>query len=152
MSEDELIGLVLGFAIIVTAVQAKMRVELEHRQQRRVQAAKKAVKQKFEVLLEKKVFNTAVSMSPDTKDAVLESLEEDAVHAAVVRIKERRGVLQFAFLIVGITQRITIAICVQLLAASVKAQQPSRLVRTVSLISLACFFVLVESLTSRSLV
>ena len=52
-------------------------------------------------------------------------------------------------LVVNILQRILVAITVQLLAASVRAQQESRLVRTVSLIGLAVFFVFVESLTTR---
>ena len=86
------------------------------------------------------------------RDALLESLEADAVQAELARQSESRGLIDFLYLLVSICQRICVAISVQLLAASVRAQQPSRLVRTVSLIGLATFFVFVESLTHQKFV
>jgi hypothetical protein len=72
-----------------------------------------------------------------------------AEQAAVNELATKRSGLDFLALVVNILQRILVAISVQLLAASVRAQQQSRLVRTVSLIGLAIFFVFVESLTNR---
>ncbi len=152
ISEDELIGLVLGFSIVFTALQARLRSDLQARKRRAVEEARTAVKVKFESLFKDGVFRESASMTSETKEAVLASLESDAVQAAVARQEDRRGVLDFVYLLVNICQRICVAISVQLLAASVRAQQPSRLVRTVSLIGLATFFVFVESLTHRSLV
>ena len=71
-----------------------------------------------------------------------------AEQAAVTELATKRSGLDFLALVVNILQRILVAISVQLLAASVRAQQQSRLVRTVSLIGLAIFFVFVESLTT----
>lgn len=150
ISEDELIGLVLGFSIVFTALQARLRSDLQARKKRAVEDARVDVRVKFESLFKEGVFRE--TMTPETKEAVLASLESDAVQAAVARQEDRRGVLDFVYLLVNICQRICVAISVQLLAASVRAQQPSRLVRTVSLIGLATFFVFVESLTHRSLV
>lgn len=152
ISEDELIGLVLGFAIVFTALQARLRSNLAARRQKAVEEARVAVRQKFDSLLRDGAFRgDGVDVAGDVKDAVLESLEADAVQAAVARQADRRGLLDFLHLLVSICQRIAVAISVQLLAASVRAQQPSRLVRTVSLIGLATFFVFVESLTHRTL-
>lgn len=78
-----------------------------------------------------------------------EAFVREAERAAVEELKHKRSSLDFLALLVSINQRILVAISVQLLAASVKAQQPSRLVRTVSMIGLAVFFVFLESLTGR---
>ena len=74
---------------------------------------------------------------------------KEAERAALAKLQDRRSVLDFASLLVSICSRILIAISIQLLAASVRAQQQSRVVRTVSLIGLAVFFVFVESLSNR---
>ena len=78
-----------------------------------------------------------------------EGFMQAAEQAAVNELATKRSGLDFLALVVNILQRILVAISVQLLAASVRAQQQSRLVRTVSLIGLAIFFVFVESLTNR---
>lgn len=56
-----------------------------------------------------------------------------------------RGVTAFALLFVRIAQRISAAICVQLVAANVSATQPLRSVRVITLLAVAVFFVFVES-------
>ena len=74
---------------------------------------------------------------------------KEAERSALAKLQDRRSALDFGALIVSICQRIFLAISIQLLAASVRTQQPSRLVRTISLVGLAVFFVFVESLTHR---
>ena len=61
---------------------------------------------------------------------------------------ERRGALEFARLMLNITQRIALSISIQVLALSVRANQPSRTVRVLVLLGVVVFFVFVESAVS----
>ena len=169
LSEDELIGLVLGFTIVFAALQARLGSQLAKRRQRTVSEAKEAARARlaaFKAELHAPFGATASSSAllattPETRtSAVLlgqltEEFEEtfvsEAGRAALDKLADRRSMLDFAYLLVSIGQRISVAISVQLLAQSVRAQQPSRLVRTVSLVGLATFFVFVESLTERTI-
>ena len=160
LSEDELIGLVLGFTIVFTALQTRLGSELEKRRHRIVSDAKAKARERLSTL--KKDLHTPPRPSSDVEATAMlleqltaefeESFISEAGRAALDKLADRRSMLDFLHLLVSICQRITVAISVQLLAASVRAQQPSRLVRTVSLIGLATFFVFVESLTHRTVV
>lgn len=55
------------------------------------------------------------------------------------------GLLAFFALFVKVSQRITMSICVQLIAANVHVTQPLRAVRVFTLIGVAVFFVFLES-------
>lgn len=55
------------------------------------------------------------------------------------------GLLAFVALLVDIARRIAISLSVQLLAANVRAKQPDRAVRVVSLLSVAVFFLFLEA-------
>jgi len=151
LAEDELIGLVLGFSIVFTAVQTRLGADIAARKKRSVESAKASVRARFELIVAEKDSVLQLPQQDKARAALLESLEADAVQAELLRQAESRGLIDFLYLLVSICQRICVAISVQLLAASVRAQQPSRLVRTVSLIGLATFFVFVESLTHRTL-
>jgi hypothetical protein len=61
-----------------------------------------------------------------------------------------RGVLSLVCLFITIFKRISISIVVQLLAASVRTDQPLRSVRLLTLLSVAVFFLFLES-TSKSM-
>ena len=160
LSEDELIGLVLGFTIVFTALQTRLGSELERRRHRIVSGAKEKARERLSTL--KKDLHRPPRPSSDVEATAMlleqltaefeESFISEAGRAALDKLADRRSMLDFLHLLVSICQRITVAISVQLLAASVRAQQPSRLVRTVSLIGLATFFVFVESLTHRTVV
>ena len=165
LSEDELIGLVLGFTIVFAALQARLGSQLAKRQQRTVSGAKEAARARlaaFKAELHAPLSTTAPTTTPEARASVtlLGQLTEEfevtfvseAGRAALDKLADRRSMLDFAYLLVSIGQRICVAISVQLLAQSVRAQQPSRLVRTVSLVGLATFFVFVESLTERTIV
>jgi hypothetical protein len=143
LAADELISLVLGFAIICTAVQSRLNKALEDRRTSAIEAARQKAKDGVEAI--RKLHGDAVG------DIITEGFVHAAEHAAVRELASKRSGLDFLALVVNILQRILVAISVQLLAASVRAQQESRLVRTVSLIGLAIFFVFVESLTTRHL-
>jgi hypothetical protein len=139
MGEDELIGLVLGFAMVVAAVQSRLSKALRERQSR---AVAKARSEAEEVIADMRA--KGPSWAPQGELYV-----KEAERAAIAKLQGRRSVLDFASLLVSICSRILVAISIQLLAASVRAQQQSRVVRTVSLIGLAVFFVFVESLSNR---
>ena len=141
LAADELISLVLGFAIICTAVQSRLNKALADRRKSAIESARRKAKDGVDAI--KKLHGKAVG------DVITEGFVHAAEHAAVSELATKRSGLDFLALVVNILQRILVAISVQLLAASVRSQQESRLVRTVSLIGLAIFFVFVESLTTR---
>jgi len=166
LSEDELIGLVLGFTIVFAALQARLGSQLVKRRQRTVSGAKDAARARLAAFkaelhapFAKSSMNNAGVGEASTSIALLgqltaefeETFVSEAGRAALDKLADRRSMLDFAYLLVSIGQRICVAISVQLLAQSVRAQQPSRLVRTVSLVGLATFFVFVESLTERTI-
>jgi len=154
INEDELIGLVLGFTIVFAALQARLSTMLERRKVRLVTDAKSAARRRVVSL--RAQLAVASGDNALLLQKVTDEFEQSFVSAAgrdaLDKLMDRRSILDFVYLIVSICQRITVAISVQLLAASVKAQQPSRLVRTVSLVGLAAFFVFVESVTHRTIV
>lgn len=57
-------------------------------------------------------------------------------------------VLQFVSLLIQMAERISISLCVQLLAANVRSRQPLRSVRVVSLLSVVIFFLFFERTNS----
>lgn len=63
--------------------------------------------------------------------------------------EQSRGLLEFISLLLSITQRISLSISVQVLAVSVKANQPSRLIRVITLLGVVVFFVFFESAATR---
>ncbi len=141
LAADELISLVLGFAIIFSAVQSRLNKVLDDRRKLVIEKAKSGAR--AEVAALKKLHGDVIG------GLFTEGFMHAAEHAAVSELATKRSGLDFLALVVNILQRILVAITVQLLAASVRTQQQSRLVRTVSLIGLAVFFVFVESLTTR---
>ena len=141
LAADELISLVLGFAIIFSAVQSRLNKVLDDRRKLVIEKAKSGAR--AEVAALKKLHGDVIG------GLFTDGFMHAAEHAAVSELATKRSGLDFLALVVNILQRILVAITVQLLAASVRTQQQSRLVRTVSLIGLAVFFVFVESLTTR---
>ena len=176
ISEDELIGLVLGFAIILSALQARLASELAKRTRKAVSKAKSDLRERLERSTDDELRwiqawkgNSEVlkkdsgNKGNDAEVALAKTLDEhvnehkrlliaEAGARAEAALSDKRSILHFLHLLVSICQRIAVAIAVQLLAASVRGQQPSRLVRTVSLVALAAFFVFVEAMTHRVLV
>ena len=148
MGEDELIGLVLGFAMVAAALQSRLSKALRDRQSRVVAKARAEAEGMIAELRASREWSAPAQALPlwGKQD---ELYIKEAERAALAKLQDRRSVLDFASLLVSICSRILIAISIQLLAASVRAQQQSRVVRTVSLIGLAVFFVFVESLSNR---
>jgi len=151
LGQDELIALVTGFAIVFTALQARTDALLRDRRRLVVARARADAGAKLAAL--KQAYEGSgggggSALGP-LAPAVDDTLLKEAERSALAKLQDRRSALDFGALIVSICQRIFLAISIQLLAASVRTQQPSRLVRTISLVGLAVFFVFVESLTHR---
>lgn len=68
---------------------------------------------------------------------------------SVVDVEDSRGILEFILLMLSIVQRIALSVSVQVLAVSVRANQPSRLVRVTTLLGVVVFFVFFESAATR---
>lgn len=144
LGQDELIALVVGFTIVFSALQARMEALLRARRRLVVARARAEAQGVIAELREADVmFSRPLWGKQD------ELYIKEAERSALAKLQDRRSALDFGALIVSICQRIFLAISIQLLAASVRTQQPSRLVRTISLVGLAVFFVFVESLTHR---
>ena len=126
---------------MLTAVQSRLNKALGDRRKSVIEKARSRAREHVGAL--RKLHGDALT------GVFTEGFVHAAEHAAVSELATKRSGLDFLALVVNILQRILVAITVQLLAASVRAQQESRLVRTVSLIGLAVFFVFVESLTTR---
>ena len=58
------------------------------------------------------------------------------------------GVMEFATVLIKMAQRISLSICVQLVATNVRSRQPLRSVRVVSLLAVSIFFLFLESTSS----
>jgi len=140
LTSDELIAIVLGFAIVLTAIQSRLGVYIS---ERRFKLANEA-RSKWED-------QAPVSGATEEETRLNVSLRNKLLESELEKKSKERGLLDFLYLLVSISQRIAVAICVQLLAASVRSNQESRFVRTLSLIALATFFVFLESLTNRNL-
>ena len=78
----------------------------------------------------------------------LDTSDNDADNDAGKAQDKISGLIEFASLLVRMAQRISISICVQLLASNVRSKQPLRSVRIVSLLSVSIFFLFLESTSS----
>jgi len=98
--------------------------------------------------------HTRIRASANAEAAVSEMSESEIerhVRSAIERSDSSRGLLEFTSLMLSITQRITLSISVQVLAYSVKANQPSRIVRVTTLLGVVVFFVFFESAATRKI-
>jgi len=148
LADDELIALVFGFSVIVSAIRSRLRMLIEHRRLSLIKKVEKHVQDLDvdEILGYRTRFPTTPSLEEnELRLRVHELLEKEALQ----KLEERRSVLDFVAELSSIIQRIALAVSTQLLAASVRSQQPSRFVRSLSLVGLACFFVFVESVSNR---
>ena len=153
IKEDELIGVVLGFSVVFAAVEARLAAMIRSRRAQAISSARKLASKEIEEFREaaKQVGSSEAALLGSLNEKMEASFVSAAVSEAERRATSRRSLLDFLHLLASIAARIGLAISIQLLAASVRAQQPSRLVRTISLASLAAFFVFVEALAGRAI-
>ena len=131
MGDDELVAMLLVIVVAVTSIKGfvdKQAAEAQAAAARRIRASAKA---------------DAAATGASEADVAKQ------VDAALALSKSSRGLLEFLSLMLSITQRITLSISVQVLAFSVKANQPSRVVRVTTLLGVVVFFVFFESAATR---
>jgi hypothetical protein len=135
MREDELVGMVLGVAIALSALKQLLEYAKTERRKAAFEAIAADCKQ------------TAPPDATPEMHACLESVKRRREQ----RLQSEKSLLDFALLFTSIATRIAFAVTVQLLAASARARQASRGARILSLMGLAAFFVFVESSAERRL-
>ena len=142
MREDELVGLVLGVAIALSALKKLLEYTRDERQRSALEKVEKLATAQFLPKGTKR---------PLTKEE--EKQVEECISVAKLReqrrLRSEKSLLDFALLFTSIATRIAFAVTVQLLAASARARQASRGARILSLMGLAVFFVFVESSAER---
>jgi len=79
----------------------------------------------------------------------LQRLSHSFSDSGSAKTTTRRGVLEFGLLLLSIAQRIGLSLSVQVLAYSVRSNEPSRSVRVTTLLATVVFFVFFESLSQR---
>lgn len=122
LSEEELIAIVLSLSVVLAALPESIKV------------------------VQRELANMRRTKT-GPEDAAVDAKESDS------RLKKRKsGVLEFVGLLLRMAQRISISICVQLLASNVRSRQPLRSVRIVSLLGVSIFFLFLESTSSFGIV
>lgn len=142
MREDELVGLVLGVAIALSALKKLLEFTKLERQRASLVAVKKVALEQFLPAGVKR------ELTPDEEKQVEECVSL-AKRKEEQRLRSEKSLLDFGLLFTSIATRIAFAVTVQLLAASARARQASRGARILSLMGLAVFFVFVESSAER---
>lgn len=135
ISEDELVGVVLGMAVVFSALRKLLSDAVLKRQGRLRRAAKDEA--------EKMSKELGISDGDDGAEAV--RFKERCAKDAMERASKEKSVLEFVLVLVSIAVRIAFGISVQLLAASARARQTSRASRVISLLSLSVYFLWIES-------
>jgi hypothetical protein len=130
MSEDELVGIVLGLAVIFSALQSLLRVAVAERH-----AKLKASAHEEAVRMSKSV------QGDDEQHRFRDRCERDAWE----RASKEKGSLEFVLMLVSIAVRIAFGVSIQLLAASARARQTSRAARVISLVGCSVYFLWLEA-------
>ena len=121
ISEDELIAVVLLVSVLLAALPSTF------------------------VGFSKQYAEVMRALSASGKDANKEGAKKGTEDD---KARGPSGIMQFITLLVTISQRISLSICVQLVASNVSSTQPLRSVRVVSLLAVAIFFLFLESTSS----
>jgi len=123
LSEDELIGIVLALSVLLSAVpstfSAIRREWLKYRAGR-------------------------VKVDPSAPSAS----DGNGANEGKANPLPPSGLMEFVTLLLRMAQRISLSICVQLVASNVRSRQPLRSVRVVSLLAVSIFFLFLESTSS----
>lgn len=121
LSEEELIAVVLALSIVLKSIPPSIKglgLELELRRRSSRDSARQ---------------EESRSASPPEAGA---------------KKPVKSGLLEFVVLLLGMAERISTSICVQLLASNVRTRQPLRSVRVVTLLAVAIFFLFLDATSS----
>lgn len=172
--EEELIGLVFGVAVVLTALKNL----LQFAKVQQIRSARAGLEKRIQSIAETfdtsvdddcsaKQINHSATMilwynvndeNNDDENVANKAREQAKANAKAkeayvkriidkerARIASERTLLDFALLFTAMAARIAFSISVQLLAASARARQTSRGARVISLLALSVFFIFVES-------
>ena len=123
LSEDELIGIVLAMSVLLSAVPSTLKAT--YREWQKYRAGRASVSS-----------NTALGR------------EGGGENDGNAKPLPPSGLVEFVTLLFRMAQRISLSICVQLVASNVRSRQPLRSVRVVSLLAVSIFFLFLESTSS----
>ena len=140
LRDDELVGIVLSLAIVLTAVRSM----LSFVRKARLESAIASARQFGDTEWNKPSTNRG-DVSFDVDDELKKQFLADKEKAAVEKFESERTVLDFSLLFVNIATRISLSVTVQLLAAAARSRQSVRAARVLTLISLSVFFVYLEA-------
>jgi hypothetical protein len=148
MREDELVGMVLGVAIALSALKKLLEYSRVERRKSAIEAVERIAVARFGAAQTRKSAPKTTDLTK-SDDERLKACVDLAKERAEQRLMSEKSLLDFALLFASIATRIAFAVTVQLLAASARARQASRAARILSLMGLAVFFVFVESSAER---
>lgn len=148
MREDELVGLVLGVSIALSALKKLLEYTRLERRRASIKAVEKKALEQLRPVAQLRAGEVVSALTKEDKAQVDECISK-AVIREKTRLRSERSLLDFGLLFTSIATRIAFAVTVQLLAASARARQASRGARILSLMGLAVFFVFVESSAER---
>lgn len=146
MREDELVGMVLGVAIALSALKKLLEYTRKEQKEMMLSSVQQRVVDQF-----CKVHNLSVEsvVVNDGESFIRRNRLQPVIEKEELRLQSEKSLLDFALLFTSIATRIAFAVTVQLLASSARARQSSRGARILSLMALAVFFVFVESSAER---
>ena len=144
MGDDELVAVLVTVVVVVTSVK-----RLVDRASRWLASSSASKKDDGDAAAAAAAAVTAATAATATAAAATAATAATAASSSSSEEEEQRGLLEFISLILSIVQRITLSISVQVLAYSVKTNQPSRLVRVTTLLGVVVFFVFFESAATR---
>lgn len=158
MQSDEIVGLLLLFSIVLTAVTGRLRSEIirskNERKIHKLQRRQEILKEKSAPSAEES--DALLSASKPESGRLLEDADDDGDDknrnglSSSPNIKflevENKTFLEFLLLLISIAQRICVSTTVQLLAVEAQQNSDTRLQRVISLAGVACFFVFIELL------
>ena len=133
-------AIVLALSVAFTAIESEVSRRLERRLKTLIE---ERVKRKKAELQKKGLTQEDAGWKVDVSKA-----ERDAQASAM----NKHGVIDFLHLLISIAKQIAFSIAVQLLAASARAREPSRIVRVLTLLGLVVFFLFVQSNSQRRLI
>jgi hypothetical protein len=131
LGDDELVAVLIAIVVALTSLSGFVST--------RIALATTTALEKAEVLAKDEVARKG--LTEDDRNALVSSMMRE--------FKASRGVLDFIALLLSIAQRISLSIAIQVLAFSVKTNQPSRLVRVTTLLGVVVFFLFFESAGAR---
>ena len=150
LRDDELVGIVLALAIVLTALRSMLSFVRKARLESAVAAARRFGEATWPTALacmqsSAKSRGEPMFVAEGELEKAKQQFVADKAKAAEEKFESERTILDFSLLFVNIATRISLSVTVQLLAAAARSRQSVRAARVLTLISLSVFFVYLEA-------